>query len=60
MDSDDNKPVDLQASNQKDLEWVSRFKAGNRNAFDFLVRKYQRRLFRPFCKSQVEPLEAIQ
>ena len=45
MDSDDNKTINLQASNQEDLEWLSRFKAGNRNAFDFLVRKYQRRLF---------------
>ena len=45
MDSDNDKTIDLQASNQEDLEWVSKFKAGNRNAFDFLVRKYQRRLF---------------
>lgn len=45
MNSDDDKTIDLQASNHEDLEWLSRFKAGNRNAFDFLVRKYQRRLF---------------
>ena len=35
----------LDASNQEDLEWLKRFKEGNRNAFDFLVRKYQRQLY---------------
>ena len=33
-------------SDAEDLEWLERFKAGNRQAFDFFVRKYQRRLYR--------------
>lgn len=45
MDSDEDKAIDSLASNNEDWEWLSRFKSGNRNAFDFLVRKYQRRLF---------------
>lgn len=45
MDSDEDKVIDSQTSNNEDLEWLSRFKSGNRNAFDFLIRKYQRRLF---------------
>ena len=34
------------ASDAEDLEWLERFKSGNRRAFDFFVKKYQRRLFR--------------
>lgn len=33
-------------SNDEDLQWVERFKAGNTHAFDFIVRKYQRCLYR--------------
>ncbi len=33
------------ASNQEDLEWLERFQSGNVRAFDFFVRKYQRRLY---------------
>lgn len=35
----------MERSNAEDLEWLERFKAGNRRAFDFFVRKYQRRLY---------------
>ncbi len=34
------------ASDVEDLEWLERFKSGNRRAFEFFVKKYQRRLFR--------------
>ena len=34
------------ASDAEDLEWLERFKSGNRRAFEFFVKKYQRRLFR--------------
>lgn len=34
------------ASDAEDLEWLECFKSGNRRAFDFFVKKYQRRLFR--------------
>lgn len=32
-------------SDREDFEWLSKFKEGNRRAFDFFVRKYERRLF---------------
>lgn len=32
-------------SNREDLEWLERFQSGNVHAFDFFVRKYQRRLY---------------
>jgi len=42
---EDNQSDTLDASNIEDLEWLARFKEGNRHAFDFFVRKYQRRLY---------------
>lgn len=42
-----NTPDDFlrKESNREDLEWLARFKKGNRHAFDFFVKKYQRRLY---------------
>ena len=37
--------LQAEESDREDLEWLSSFKEGNRRAFDFFVRKYQRRLF---------------
>ena len=45
MDDSDQEREVLQTSNEEDLRWLSKFKEGNRRAFDFFVRKYQRRLF---------------
>ena len=42
---EDNQGDALEASNVEDLEWLARFRKGNRHAFDFFVRKYQRRLY---------------
>lgn len=45
MDDDNQQQEIQQTSNEEDLLWLSKFKEGNRRAFDFFVRKYQRRLF---------------
>ena len=45
MDDSDQREEIEQSSNEEDLRWLSKFKEGNRRAFDFFVRKYQRRLF---------------
>ena len=45
MNNDGQGDEVLNSSNEEDLEWLSKFKSGNVRAFDFLVRKYQRRLF---------------
>ena len=45
MEDNDQEEEILQTSNEEDLRWLSKFKEGNRRAFDFFVRKYQRRLF---------------
>lgn len=37
--------LQLERSNEEDLEWLERFKNGNCRAFDFFVRKYQRQLY---------------
>ena len=37
--------LQAEESDREDLEWLSKFKEGNHRAFDFFVRKYQRRLF---------------
>lgn len=37
--------LQAEESDREDLEWLLKFKEGNRRAFDFFVRKYQRRLF---------------
>lgn len=37
--------LQAEESDREDFEWLSKFKEGNRRAFDFFVRKYERRLF---------------
>lgn len=45
MDDSDQEQEIRQTSNEEDLRWLAKFNTGNRRAFDFFVRKYQRRLF---------------
>ena len=42
----ENLTAGTENSDAEDLEWLERFKSGNRRAFDFFVKKYQRRLYR--------------
>ncbi len=43
---EDDQRERLEISNNEDLEWLARYKAGNSHAFNFFVKKYQYRLYR--------------